>query len=231
MNYPHITLAEAILLPKDKSVIFYWMPKCAGTSIRDAFLRAFGSNFLECDNGNPIKFDPSAKYVTFYHRHVPALVDDGFVTQEWIDNAFGFAFVRDPWDRMVSLFQYLGRINGGAGLLGLPKVFADFLAIVVAGDYPMPDSRGGPGYGQANSLLSWLRPDGVWLPHFVGKMEKIQEEWDILSKILGLKYPLPHNNRNPILCPNYRDSYTRQTRELIAKHFAEEIEIFGYTFE
>jgi len=227
VKYPHISLPDAVLLPKGMNGIFYWMPKCAGFSINEVLRANFGDQYVEHNNGHPAVFDQNLKHATFYHSHVPALVESGYITAKWVASTFGFAFVRNPWDRVVSLFHYLRKT---AFKVNLPQTFGEFVEIVVKGDYPKPGAKSSTGYEQANNLLDWLRPDGVWLPKFVGRFERLQEDWAILAVILGLeKLRLPH--RNPTTHAPYQEYYDTPHRNMIAEHFASEIDVFDYIFD
>lgn len=232
MQYPYISRDDAVLLPEGTSSLFYWMPKTAGTSMRDVLKGHFGPAFAEhslqpASRSNPAVFNPGLRCVTFWHSHIPALVECGYITAGWVASTFGFAFVRNPWDRMVSLYHYFQKT---AFRVKLPLTFEEFLGVVVNGEYPRPGYKSILGYYQANSLLDWLRPDGVWLPQFIGKFETVQEDWDTLSIILGLPIrPLPH--RNPSSHTSYRDYYVGGMKAVVASHFAEEIHTFKYTFD
>jgi len=142
----------------------------------------------------------------------------------WIKGAFIFAFVRNPWDRMVSLYHYLIRMS-----YQVPATFEGFIELVVAGDYPRPCKLNLLGYYQANRLTDWLKPDGVWLPHFIGKVENLAADWETVSTILGIKYQ-SMGHRNKSKHGPYQDYYVTRTHQLVAGRFAEEIDIFKYTF-
>jgi len=199
--------------------------------MRDALRGHFGSAFVMHDlqfggRSNPAVFNPDLKCATFWHSHIPALVECGYIEAEWVASMFGFAFVRNPWDRMVSLFHYFQKT---AYKVVLPSTFGKFLEVVVSGECPRPGFKSTLGYYQTNSLLDWLRPGGVWLPQFVGKFETLQEDWDTLSIILGLpQRPLSRSNSSSHA--PFREYYDARLEALVATYFAEEIDIFGYTF-
>jgi hypothetical protein len=128
---------------------------------------------------------------------------------------------------MVSLYHYFLKTEFR---VKLPLTFEAFIKAVVSGEHPRPGYQSSLGYYQTNTLLDWLRPDGVWLPQFIGKFETVQEDWDTLSIILGLPVrPLPHRNLSSHT--SYRDYYVGGVaKAAVALHFAEEIDIFKYTF-
>ena len=107
--------------------------------------------------------------------------------------------------------------------------FQEFIQNVAAGSYDRPGVMNLRGFYQANRLVDWLRPDGIWLPQFIGRFENLQNDWKIVMKILGCNVDL--KKRNTSKHTHYRDYYDLQTRELVAKRFEEDIDLFKYTFE
>lgn len=217
---PYITYNKAVTIDPQHRFIFLWIPKVAGMSISQALKIHFGQTYLSLEN-TPTQWNTHIKGVTFYHSHVPALVEKGHLPAAWVDQAFKFAFVRNPWDRMVSLYHWLqwGKVMN----------FHQFIQAVATGNYDRPGATNLRGFYQANRLIDWLRPNGIWLPQFIGRFENLQEDWKIVMKILGCKCRLKH--RNTSKHTHYRDYYDATTRALVAKHFEEDIDLFKYTFE
>lgn len=227
MWYPRIDPLDVVPLPKDRNILFYWMPKCAGHSIGYALKTLYAGGFQDYNNQAPnLHFNCEVRAATFFHSHIPSLLDDGFLPRSWFDNAFGFAVVRNTWDRMVSLFHYLTRRDYFKSLV----TFDAFIENVAAGEYPKPGSSNLLGYSQANSLLDWLRPRGIWLPHHICRFENLVAEWALISRILGVEHrPLPVIDKSERGL--HQEYYTGQTRSLVAQHFAEEIDVFEFTFD
>lgn len=225
--YPRLDPRIAMPLSGDQNILFLWLPKAAGCSIRDGLWDHFGDRFgaYNHQHGNLV-FKPSLRCATFYHSHIPSLVEAGWLPRSWVDNAFIFAVVRNTWQRMVSLFFYLRKMQYHE----LPDEFDDFIGEVVSRCYPKPCFDNLLGYYQANSVLSWLRPDGIWLPDHICRFENLAEEWFGLRQLLGIPLsPLPLVNKTTHR--PYQSYYTPLTRGLVARHFAEEIDVFGFRFE
>jgi hypothetical protein len=71
---------------------------------------------------------------------------------------------------------------------------------------------------------------GLLLVDFVGKLENLQQDWETVCHEIGIPYqPLPH--KNVTRHDRYQDFYDRSAINLVAKHWATEIEMFGYSFE
>lgn len=134
------------------------------------------------------------------------------------DDYFSFAFVRNPWDRLVSYYHYVtSRDHHHRNrLVAKLPTFADYL------DY---EARRG------KSVQSKLLTDrsGKLLIDFVGRFENIERDFQAICRRIGVSASIPHHN-----CSTHRDYrtyYDDRTIEMVARHWREDIERFGYTFE
>jgi hypothetical protein len=65
---------------------------------------------------------------------------------------------------------------------------------------------------------------------FVGRFERLEEDWRTILERIGIAYrPLPHVNKSPRR-GDYRDYYTDEGRDAVARYFAQDLEAWGYTF-
>jgi len=140
--------------------------------------------------------------------------------RKMFESYFKFGFVRNPWDRVVSLYH---RREG----LELRNVmtFEDFVDWIKYSSstciHPMPHT---------NQLDWFVDPHGELLVDFIGKFEALSEDWKIVASRLGLPEKLPHRNRNPGEKGHYTEYYSQRTRDLIARKFCVDIERFEYKF-
>lgn len=119
---------------------------------------------------------------------------------------FSFGFVRNPWDRMWSYFQM------ACGWQPRPDwAFRRFISV------------------RCIPQLAYLRDQNDHLVNFIGRFERLHEDWAIIAERFDLLQPLPHENQG-VGTTSYRDGYTDDMRKLIGQICAEEIEMFGYTF-
>lgn len=157
-------------------------------------------------------------------QHLPAAVLKGVVSPEEWDGYFKFAFVRNPWDMLVSGYQYQQTVltpeqralnPDVAELLARSRDFSDVVRY-----YPMIRS----------DMTSFITDDqGRVAVDFVGRFERLEEDFAYICDRIGIDRPLSHENRSE-RAASYRDYYTPETRAIVAKHFARDIERFGYEF-
>ena len=70
--------------------------------------------------------------------------------------------------------------------------------------------------------------EGRVIVDFVGRFERLAEDFAHVCRTIGVEAELPHVN--PSRHADYRTYYSDHSRALVAEHFAEDIERFGYRF-
>ena len=135
---------------------------------------------------------------------------------EW-DFYFKFAFVRNPWDLRVSSYHYGLKQPGRHGRNARNKTFEQYIRTYT------PHHKAFRGKSQSYFLGNVSEFD------FIGRFENLQDDFDIVCNKIGtpgLKLPHIHKTDHK----PYWEYYTDETRELITKLYANDIETFGYKF-
>jgi hypothetical protein len=210
-----------MIISDEKTFIFVHNYKVAGSSVKDALQphatpsksasswRAFLDRQLVRIG---LKGEPS-----YPDPHMQAVEIQEAFPEEWSEY-FTFAFVRNPWAWQVSLYFYMKQE---------PKHFQHELVQSLEGfdEYiewrVQEDKR-----LQSDNLCD---DEENLLVDYVGRLETIREDFGAICDILNLNASLPHRNRSSHR--DYREYYTDQTRSLVAEHFQEDIERFGYGFD
>ena len=224
--------------------IFIHVPKTAGQSVEHVFLHLAGLSWKSREalllkpNDDPAKGPPRLA-----HLKAREYVQYGYVTQAEFEAAFTFAFVRNPWARMVSLYHHLNR-----GQSFRAYVLGEFRSRV----WQQMAWFVGP---QSDFLCD---ETGELLVDFVGRFERLQSDFDEVCRRLRLPpTPLPRVNRaedhrrlhwkahprtmlrswrrrlgkSPLRFSRYQDYYDLDTRELVAELYQTDIALFDYRFD
>lgn len=190
---------------KRKKCIFIHIPKCAGTSVRKA-LGASGSNRDHLEAKIYLKANPS-RFKQYYK----------------------FAFTRNPWDRLVSVYEYWK--SGGnqttdlyyKDLIGEFNGFDDFVLRYLDHDRIHENLLLKPQYLFIYDHRAQLMVD------YIGRFETLSNDFLVVTKRLKIEAPLEVINKT------FRASYegyyeNRIVREKVGMLYKKDIDILGYGF-
>lgn len=138
------------------------------------------------------------------------------------DRKFKFSFVRNPWDRLVSLYSFRLVKDRIPEDDGTPLTFESWI------ERAYGPAAGAPGLLNGEQV-NWLSDEqGRIIVDFVGRFERLADDFAQVAARLDRDVELPHLNasqRGP-----YPDYYSDRTRQLVEQRFANDIEAFGYEF-
>jgi chondroitin 4-sulfotransferase 11 len=171
-----------------------------------------------------------------HHRHFFASQFRPMCDAEQWDATFKFAFVRNPWDRLVSWWSMINGFRDAyrkgphlnrffAYIFENSLTFEEFILNCHA-DIADPDGRKCILRNQLDYLTD---PDGRLLVDFIGKFENLEMDFRKVTRQLGLPdTALAHINQSTHAA--YFDYYNDRTRSLIEQAYQRDIKQFGYTF-
>lgn len=178
------------------------------------------------------------------HWHPLDLIDD--TSRDY----FKFAFVRNPWDRCVSFYhftrdrQLTRRTEGYRGTTfhefikspSPPFTKGDKLNFVLDNTWAKHSPTLFNLYLYSHPLenqVDWLLDkNGKMIVDFVGKVEKLQDDFDIVCDTIGFnRIKVGHSNQTTRSHKHYSEYYSDETRQIVAERYARDIEAFGYTFD
>jgi len=136
-------------------------------------------------------------------------------------NYFKFAFVRNPWDRVVSCYhKQVVPKNNPHFTECWDKGFDYFVAFIASQDLTRSDIH----IKLQTSLIPRKDLD------FIGRFENFEEDLRYVLDTIGLsEAEIVHKNRSDH--QHYSEYYTKKTRAIIYKKYKKDIKNFGYTFE
>ena len=226
--------------------IFIHIPKTGGITIYESILeldRFFGW-FLGIDNPSSkedtsIRIANNKQSTMLGHIYYKTLIEEKYLNIDYFKKSFKFCFVRNPYDRLVSLYKY-HRIQKNLNLN-----FHEFVKILYE-EYKLKripsiglyniktfnkDSKlyHPKIYGnQYNEMIRWIPRD----IGFVGRFENFDNDLYSLIKILGANpkdFTIPKLNYTK--SDNYLDYYTnRETIRYVSIIYRHDLRRFGYSF-
>lgn len=246
---PRVSANRCEMISHDHECVFVHVPKCAGQSIESVFLRDLG---LTWETRSPLLLHynpaPGAGPPRLAHLTLPEYRKYRYLSEELLERYFKFAFVRNPWDRVVSFYRYFH----------WNVSFPRFVESVLAGKlwreeywFVRP---------QSEFILDEHGNPGI---DFLGHHESLQSDFMRICKRLGLEADLPRKNassssrdtlrwRGSYLLSgimridllrmysafgrkqvhrNWRDYYDPDTRAMVGELYRSDIELLNYEFD
>ena len=201
-------------------LIFYRIPKNASTSIFNHLgnlnlIKKHEEKFREhCDQKIYKKwFDvthakPDEAYKIFKHE---------------IQNYKSFCVVRNPWDRVISMYNSI--ITEGLqelyGIIG-EVTFERFCGII-------HEHRNDASFIGTHKQVEWTK--GYYPPQKILRYETLQEDFAEMLQEFGATHispKLPHLNKTEHT--HYSDYYNTTTKQIIQRVFEKDIDTFKYNF-
>ncbi len=208
-----------MLISDSHQFIFVHIRKAAGTSLRQILERVSlpkKNNLwykMLSRNGFPVDYHKFS-----FRKHSDLVEAERSMPREKFEQYFKFAIVRNPWDRLVSEFEYIKTQPSHSRHKKLQQLsFAAFVQY--------QSKR--PAAHQVNALKL---KNGQLGCDFVGKLETLQQSLTVVSGKTGLDFSsLPHINR--VDRRDYRTYYTDELAQQVEDLWQADVEAFKYTFE
>lgn len=203
---------------------FVDIPRTSSSSIRIELAKKYGalhgkSNLLEKNYATP----------QLLSDHLTASHMRRIIGARLWKNIFTFTLVRNPWDRLVSMFNYRKLISS------VPKnmEFRDYVfALSEAKSKPLDlfnEYQKQYYYSMADYILD---DDGRIMVDFICRYEKRSEDLKYIGSKLGIEgLGSMHLQAAYPERKHYSYYYDNETIEIVGKIFSKDIELLGYQFE
>ena len=205
--------------------IFVHVPKCGGSSIKDAFFDGEKLDWRKPDYEKLYGWCPKRK-IHMQHATAKQLVELELVPEHVWNKYFKFAIVRNPWDRSYSDFLWIKKdcriksrsfedyINASGPFEG---VLRNRSTMQYRGDHLIPQSE-------------FFDESGTYSMDWVGRFENYKNVVQSLSQRFGSKFD-KHEKKNTSKLKHYSLFYTNSRKTLVESKFNQDIGRFDYTFE
>jgi hypothetical protein len=209
-------------LSHEYKFIYVHIPKCAGKSITKAIRQQ--NVHLDFLGATLPQHRDEYGISDLWLHHLPASSLQKILHDEVWKGYFKFAFVRNPWDLVVSYYHYHKKEFDES---------AEFHQ-----HWPSIAER----FRRTSNFVDWLHTGLYIQPHvnfltdggtkllvdFVGRFENLHEDFRSVCARVGLHARLGHENQTEHA--HYREYYDTATREIVRERFQRDIELFGYEF-
>ncbi len=200
--------------------IFAAVPKTGTHSVRQALREQLGDEDVEQVGLFVNKRFPWHDLAAVQHGHLSLQQVRPHLGEEVFGSFFKFAFVRNPFDRFVSYCAFM--LRGGDLFQRTPRdVMRHFL-------FEDPPERHILFQPQASLLVG---DDGeTLLADSIGRVEDMQRAYDAICARIGIA-SRPLDRVNGGRRGDYRQYYDQALIDGVAKRYAQDLNLFGYTFE
>lgn len=213
----------------NKKIIFIHIPKTAGQSMEIALGLDKKNELYGFEDGDGNRFSNEAgirisglerkKRKIICLQHLGAVEIKKKYKREIWDNYFKFAFVRNPWDRVVSEYHYISQQRKDLReLLGLSlgDSFIDYVNKINVSK-------------KIETQLSYISDENKnIIVDFAGKFENLDKDFQKVCQKINFSGSLKKVNASGH--KHYQEYYTEAAKRMIGRLYGDDIKAFGYEF-
>lgn len=236
--YGHFDCDTDIIAFHAYRAVYFALPKVANSSLKQTLgplIPEMQSAFQDRpDDGFATPFSDPAMRTFLRRRHILLCKHE----LRRVRGYRSFAFVRNPWDRLVSCYtqKVAGRtFSDGPEARGTTRTlaragyfrdemsFEDFVHAVAN----IPDAKANRHFRSQTAFLTGK--DGRLLVNDIGRFEDLERELARIASDVGFHgVSLPHLKQTARR--DYREYYTDATAQIVSRRYRANIKNFGYEF-
>lgn len=202
-------------------LVFYRIPKNASTSM----MNHLGN--LNLIKKNEEKFSQLADQKIYKKFFDPthAKPDEAYkILGQQLRNYFSFCIIRNPWDRVVSMYYFTKKYNIYQ-VYGYEQdmKFEEFCNNLL-------ERKNDDLFLPTHKQVEWTK--GIYPPKEILKFENLQNDFLKMLQQYNIQHispVIPHHNSTKH--KSYKEIYTPETKKIVTNIFEEDIDVFKYTFD
>lgn len=222
-------LLKGNIFLKDRNTIFYFLPGCINLQVKASLISYVeGQNKFEFPNSTNLVND--FPFPTFEKDH----------SHPSFKNYFRFTIVRNPWDRLASLYKDMicsddsleryfeigaeQSFNKHENLFYRNMPFDEFIEKICS----LPESKSSSYF--CSQIYQLANSNGELLVNYIGYYENVEKAaLDIYEQSQISLHAIPLSKRR-IKDISYTKLYSSELQDMVEKKYAGDISFFGYTF-
>jgi hypothetical protein len=198
--------------------VFVAIPKTGTHSVRQALRDEMGPDDWEQVKLFVDKAAPIPELARIGHGHITLAQLRPHLPAAEFDSFFKFAFVRNPFDRFVSFCSFMTRANDA-----FERDPQGVMRHILFTSPPLNHVLFVPQH------LFVTDGDGTMLADEIGRVETMQESYDRICERIGID-SRPLGRANSSKREDYRRYYDQQLIDGVARLYARDLDLFGYSF-
>jgi len=207
-----------MLISDQHKFLFVHVSKAAGSSIYrtlEPFANVKDKGLLnKAMSKTGIRRDYHKRYFA-QHAYISEAMS--YIPEDEFNKLFKFAFVRNPYDWIVSMYSFLQQNHDHRhNKMILDMSFADYV------DFEIKRNK-------RHQHLFVCDKEGNLAVDFIGQFEQLEADFNHIIKTLNLSASLPHVNASSR--KDFREYYTPEIQQKVAQHWHKDIALFNYQFE
>ena len=220
-----------MIISDENEFIFVHIPRTAGTRISKSLCEEMRVENWKQHIGEPTEVARRHETVaddypgSIYEgkKHIEAKDLKLLVGEKKWESYFTFAFVRNPWDRAVSTYMHRRKVASGP-VRALWPTSKHLFRWLLKGKYKLL------GANSAQQIDYVADDNGELLVDFVGRFERLAEDFDSVCEKIGLRASLGEKY-DPTKRAGYQEYYDEVSKQIIYDVKRDDVEKFGYRFE